>query len=197
MSFLEQRAMKKLLVVVFSCLPVFGQAVYSGHGLNSGAAAYIVSSSGCAAPNYCAYTGTDVIPWGTVPNFGGATNNNATAFDTSYVGHLNSNGSTFSSGNLSPVTRITDSNSLPGTPNANFTAGMGGSGVFTLTNTNSTLVRFDRNGYGLVCVFNPSGANQGHCGAPPSGWSGTAPASGIFITTGQKLKRIVYQQLSG
>jgi hypothetical protein len=138
-----------------------------------------------AAPNFCGYTGTDVIQWGTVPNFGGATNNNATAFDTSYVGHLNSDGSTFSSANLSPVTRITDSISLPGTPNTNFTAGMGGSGVFTLTNTNSTLVRMDRSGYGLVCVFNPSGANQGHCGAPPNGWSGTAPTSGIFITTGQ------------
>jgi hypothetical protein len=48
MSFLEQRAMKKLLAVVFSCLPVFGQAVYSGLGLNSGPAAYIASSSnGC------------------------------------------------------------------------------------------------------------------------------------------------------
>jgi hypothetical protein len=173
--------MKNVLAVVFLCLPAFGQAAYSGLGLYSGSATYAASTgSGCAAPNFCAYTGTDVIPWGTVPNLGGAINNDATAYDTSYVGHGG-----FSSINLSPVTRLTDSVSAAGRTNINFTAGMGGSGVFTLTNTNTTLVRVDQSSLGMICVFAPSGTNQGRCGTPPSGWGGTAPASGIFITTGQ------------
>lgn len=179
--------MKKFLAVIFCCLPAYGQAAYSGLGLYSGSAGYVASSSGsCAAPNFCAYTGIDVIPWGMVPNFGGATNNNVTAYDTSYLGHANSDGSTFSNlALLSPVTRLTDSVSAYGKTNANFNAGMGGSGVFTLTNTNTTLVRADQNSLGLICRFYPSGANQGHCAAPPSGWGGTPPPSGIFITTGQ------------
>jgi hypothetical protein len=179
--------MKKLLAVVLFCLPAFGQAAYSGPGLYSGPAGYVASSGGsCAAPNFCAYTGTDLIPWGTIPNFGGATNNNATAYDTSYLGHTNFDGSTFgNSALLSPVTRLTDSVSAYGKTNANFNAGMGGSGVFTLTNTNTSLVRVDASSMGLVCAFSTAGANQGHCGAPPSGWGGTPPSSGIFITTGQ------------
>jgi hypothetical protein len=173
--------MKKFLVVIFFCLPAFGQAAYSGLGLYSGSATYAASSSSsCAAPNFCAYTGTDVIPWGTVPNFGGSTNNNAAAYDTSYVGRGG-----FSSANLSPITRLTDSVSAYGKTNANFTAGMGGSGVFTLTNTNTSLVRVDQNSLGLICAFNTSGPNQGHCGTPSGGWGGTPPSSGIFITTGQ------------
>src|SRR5271169_2389959 len=86
----ERRAMKRFLAVVFVCLPAFGQATYSGMAVRSGSAAYVASSSGtCAAPNFCAYTGADIIPWGTVPDFGGITNNNATAYDTSYLGHTN------------------------------------------------------------------------------------------------------------
>src|SRR5580704_6991412 len=112
--------MKNVLAIVFFCLPACGQAAYSGSATYAAS-----SSSGCAAPNFCAYTGTDVIPWGTVPNLGGAINNNATAYDTSFVGHGG-----FSSINLSPVTRLTDSVSASGRTNINFTAGMGGSGVF-------------------------------------------------------------------
>src|SRR5664279_4042316 len=155
----EHRAMKKLLAVIFFCLPAFGQAAYSGPGLHSGPAGYVASSGGsCAAPNFCAYTGTDLIPWGTIPNFGGATNNNATAYDTSYLGHTNFDGSTFgNSALLSPVTRLTDSVSAYGKTNANFNAGMGGSGVFTLTNTNTSLVRVDASSVGLVCAFSTAG----------------------------------------
>ena len=171
--------MRKVLAVVIFCLPAFGQAAYSGPGSHSGSGAYVASSA-CAAPNFCAYTGIDVIPWGTVPDFGGATNNNLTAYDTSFVGHGG-----FSSNNLSPVTRLTDSASAYGKTNVNFTAGMGGSGVFTLTNTNTSLVRVDQNSIGMVCIFNTAGPNQGHCGAPSNGWGGSAPASGLFITTGQ------------
>ncbi len=179
--------MKRFLAVVLVCLPAFGQATYSGMAVHSGSATYVTSSSGtCAAPNFCAYTGADIVPWGTVPDFGGITNNNATAYDTSYLGHTNFDGSAFSnSALLSPITRLTDSVSAYGRTNANFTAGMGGSGVFTLTNTNTSLVRIDQNSAGLICLFNTSGPNQGHCGTPSGGWSGTPPSSGIFITTGQ------------
>ncbi len=177
--------MKRFLAVVLFCFPAFGQAAYSGLGLRSGSTVYAVGSS-CAAPNFCAYAGTDIIPWGTVPNFGGATNNNTTNYDTSYLGHTNFDGSTFSnSALLSPITRLTDSVSAYGKTNANFNAGMGGSGVFTLTNTNTSLVRVDQNSLGLICAFNTSGPNQGHCGTPSGGWGGTPPPSGIFITTGQ------------
>ena len=173
--------MKKAWAVVLFCLPAFGQAVYSGFEVYSGSAGYVASSSSsCPAPNFCAYTGIDVIPWGAVPNFGGATNNNTTAYDTSFVGHGG-----FNSSNLSPVTRLTDSVSAYGRTNVNFTAGMGGSGVFTLTNTNTSLVRADQSSLGVICRFYTTGTNQGHCAAPPSGWGGTAPASGIFVTTGQ------------
>jgi hypothetical protein len=180
----EQRAMKKFLAVVVFCLPAFGQAAYSGLTSYSGFATFADFGSNCAAPNFCAYRGTDVIPWGAVPNLGGSTNNNATAYDTSYLGHTNFDGSTFSnSALLSPITRLTDSVSAYGKTNVNFTAGMGGSGVFTLTNTNTTLVRVDQNGFGFICRFNTSGSNQGSCNT--NGWGGTPPSSGIFITTGQ------------
>src|SRR5580658_3830774 len=147
--------MKSVLAAVCICVSAFGQAAYSGLGLYSGSATYASGGNSCVAPNYCAYTGTDVIPWGTIPNLGGAINNNATVYDTSYVGHGG-----FSSANLSPVTRLTDSTSAAGRINVNFTAGMGGSGVFTLTNTNTTLVRTDQSTLGMVCVFAPSGVNQ-------------------------------------
>src|ERR1035437_340864 len=98
----EQKAMKKLLAVVIFCLPAFGQAAYSGRGLYSGSATYVASSSsGCAAPNFCAYNGVDLIPTPPAPSFSasgtnGLQNNGATAYDTSYLGHANWDGSTFS-----------------------------------------------------------------------------------------------------
>lgn len=173
--------MKKLLAVVIFCLPAFGQAAYSGHAGYSGSATYVASSSsGCAAPNFCAYNGVDLIPTPPGPSFSasgtnGLQNNGATAYDTSYLGHANWDGSTFSnSAYLSPVTRLTDAYSAPGRTYANFTAGMGGSGVFTLTNTDTSLVGLDDTSMERVCLFNTSGANQGHC---------TAIGTGIFITT--------------
>lgn len=177
--------MKKFLTVIIFGLPAFGQAAYTGLGLHSGSATYIASdSSGCAAPNFCAYTGVDVIPWGTVPDFGGSLNNNATAYDTSYLGHLNIDGATTFSNSafLSPITRLTDSSSVPGKVNASLTAGQGGSGVFTLTNTNTTLVGVNDNSQEHVCLFNTPGYPS-HC-LPAAAFTGTSkPASGIFITT--------------
>ena len=89
--------MNKLLAVLVLCLPVFGQAKYSGSDLRSGAGIFFGSASGCAAPSFCAYTGVDVIPWGTVPNLSASTNgvqNNATVYDTSFLGHYNLDGIT-------------------------------------------------------------------------------------------------------
>lgn len=185
--------MKRFAAIKTLCLPGFllafqaaGQTTFSGRAMDSGPSIF-ASGNGCVAPNFCAYNGIDVIPWGTVPSLGGAINNGATVYDTSYLGHLNGDGvTTFSnSALLSSVTRLTDSVSAAGKTNVNFAAGMGGSGVFTLTNTNTTLVRADQSSLGMICVFATSGANRGHCGTPPGGWAGTAPASGFFITTGQ------------
>ena len=79
--------MKKMLLVLFLGLPVFGQAAYSNRSTYSGSGSFLTSGNVCAAPNFCAYTGVDVIPWGTVPNLGGAVNNGATVYDSSYLGH--------------------------------------------------------------------------------------------------------------
>src|SRR5260370_30946144 len=132
--------MKRLLAVVLFCFPAFGQAAYSGLGLRSGSSVYAVGS--CAAPNFCAYAGTDIIPWGTVPNFGGATKNNTTNYDTSYLGHTNLDGSTFSnSALLSPISRLTDSGITYGKTNANFNAGIGDTALFKMTNPTTNLVQ--------------------------------------------------------
>jgi hypothetical protein len=172
-----------------ACLIAFqaaGQTTFSGKATDSGQSAF-ASGNACAPPNFCAYNGLDVIPWGTVPVLGGAINNGATIYDTSYLGHMNGDGATTfnNAALLSSVTRLTDSVSAAGKTNVNFAAGMGGSGAFTLTNTNTTLVRTDQSSLGMICAFATSGANRGHCGTPPGGWAGTPPASGVFITTGQ------------
>ncbi len=176
--------MKKFLAVLFYCLPVYclhglGQAAYSGPALYSGSGTYVASSVSCAAPNFCAYNGVDLIPTPTAPNFStsanGLTNNGATAYDTSYLGHKNFDGTNFSSAALlSPITRITDAYSAPDFPLANHTAGMGGSGVFTLTNLDTSLVGIDDSSKERVCLFNTSGSLQGRC---------SPIHSGIFITT--------------
>src|SRR5580704_12001891 len=109
----EQRAMKRFLAVLIFCLPAFGQAVYPGAGSYYGSAVYSLGKS-CAAPNYCAYNGVDLIPAGNPPLLSNSdgTNNGATVYDATYLGHTNFNGSTFSnSALLSPVTRLTDANS--------------------------------------------------------------------------------------
>jgi hypothetical protein len=156
--------MKKFLAVVFLCFPAFGQAAYSGSGLYSGSATYATSGSSCAAPHFCAYNGVDVIPWGTVPDFGGLTNNNATAYDTSFLGYTNFDGSTFSnSAFLSPITRITDASSRPTfIAGISYVAGEGGAGNTVVSNTNTTLLGIDENGAERICVFDKT---TGHCKA--------------------------------
>lgn len=170
----EQTAMKMFLAVVVFCLPAWGQALYSGRGSYQGPAV-IAASNNCTAPNYCAYNGVDVIPEGTPPGLSNSdgTNNGATVYDTSFLGHKNFDGSTFSSSaKLSPITRLTDANSAGVTCNA-YSAGSGGSGAGTLTSTNTTLVGVVCNGAEHIGLFNTSGPNRGHF---------TPIHSGAFIT---------------
>lgn len=165
--------MKMFLTVVAFCLPALGQAVYSGSGSYLGPA--ISNGSNCASPNYCAYNGVDLIPAGTPPNVSNSdgTNNGATVYDTSFLSHKNFDGSTFgNSANLSPITRLTDANSTGVACNA-YSAGAGGSGAGTLTNTATSLVGVGCNGTEHIGLFNPSGSNKGHF---------TPIHSGAFIT---------------
>ncbi len=146
-----------------------------------------VANASCAAPNFCAYTGTDVIPWGTVPNFGGAVGNNSSQYDTSFLGHRNWDGSTFSnSAYLSPITRLTDVNSTAtGIANTSFAAGQGGSAAFFRTNSSTTLVLVEQQGGAdFMGVFN----QPGYAGLflPYSAYSNTGgknPGAGNLITT--------------
>ncbi len=173
--------MKKFLVVVVFCLPAFGQAAYSGLGLYSGSATYVDSSSSCAAPNFCAYDGVDLVPTPDPPDVGGLINNGATVYDTSFIGHTMWNGSIFSnSAYLSPVTRLTDST----TKNAAQSpmAGVGGNGNRILTNTDTSLVDIEITGNRNLCRFNTT---TGHCSS--TGWynNGSYSNTGILITTAQ------------
>jgi len=126
------------------------------------------STSSCSMPNPCAYNGTDVVSWSTAPNLGNAINNGLTVFDTSFLGSgcaggvcHNFDGSAFTNSSLlSPITRLTDSKSVPGVTNGTFVAGQGGSGVIVATNTNTSLVGFSGNGPEYVCLFNTA---TGHC----------------------------------
>src|ERR1035441_3644168 len=127
---------------------------------------------------FTAYNGVDVIPAGTPPTLYTSTglNNNLTVYDTTYNTHINFDGTTFTSGScpgatckLSPVTRITDNNSVSGGNNY-FTAGEGGSGGQTVVNTNTSLVGVTANGAEFIGLFNTS---TGHL---------TTLGSGQFIT---------------
>ncbi len=166
--------MKMFLAVVFSCLPAFGQAAYSGAAAYYGSVGYSIGTS-CAAPNYCAYNGVDLIPAGTPPLLSNSdgTNNDATVYDSTYLGHTNFDGSTFSNAALlSPVTRLTDANSSSKT--CSYAAGQGGSGEFVMVNSDTSLVGVACSGQEFVGLFNPSGANQGHF---------SAIHGGVFIST--------------
>ncbi len=195
--------MKKFLALALFCLPAFGQAAYSGPGFHSGSAGFFAAGSSCAMPTPCTYDGLDLIPPGTPPNVGGALNNYATIYDTSYLGHGMANGvNTFGDATkLSPVTRLTDTISKAvGGSNDVFNAGQGGAGNARLTNTDTTLVGIGSVGGGSqqICRFNPTGTNKGFCSsnslAGSPAWyynktsGGTFPPSDsslLFITEGQ------------
>jgi len=149
-----------LAVVFLGDRVVLGQVVLSGSAMFSGFSQFGYPTGGPLT--YTAYTGVDVIPTPTAPDLGGLTNNGATVYDASFLGHANFDGSTFSnSANLSPVTRITDAYSNPnGTLSGYFNAGQGGAGGRTLSNTDTTLVSLGNNGAQRMCLFD---ASTGHC----------------------------------
>lgn len=118
----------------------------------------------CGPPNYCAYTGTGIALWPTVPDMGGPTKNGRVFYDTSLP-----------SSNPSPVVRCTDATIDPNTTYANQSksAGLGGSGdAEQLFNVDSTLVRFNLSGgSSRIAIFNPVTMV---CGDPITGYAITA-----------------------
>ncbi len=157
-------------LAVLSLLNCVALGQLSGSAALSGAGQF-AGIGGCEMPNPCAYNGVDVIQWGTIPNFAasgsfGELNNYATGYDTSFLGHTNFDGSTFSnSAYLSPIYRVTDQAAIIGNVKQGFGAGQGGSGGRPgLTNTDTTLISISGTGGAYyICRFNPSGPNQGFC----------------------------------
>jgi hypothetical protein len=175
--------------VAFAAVPSVNRYVGGGHkiggGHSLGPAPVVVAGGSCAAPTYCAYDGPDLVASSGPYALGGLVNNYATVYDTSYLGHTNADGTTFSNSSyLSGITRVTDTLSSKTTTD-NFTAGMGGAGNFRLTNLSTTLTAFTDGGQELVCRFNPSGSNKGFCTS--GGWynNGTYSNPTLFITEGQ------------
>jgi len=106
----------------------------------------------CVPPNYCAYSGQDIIQWpNPVPNVGTYARKGTPVYDTSYVAYGEQ------SENLAPVVRCTDVNTEPGGPKykISHSAGQGGTGNGILFNTNSTLLFFGNGGAGEISLFNP------------------------------------------
>ncbi len=136
---------------------------------------------------FVTYNGADLVLPGTAPNLGGATNNKATVFDSSYLGHINTDGTTFSNAAfLSPITRVTDILSAK-TATDTFTAGQGGAGNFPLTNLDTSLIGITDGGQEFLCRFQTVGTNKGFCNqTTQAAWFGTYQPTGIFISTGQK-----------
>jgi hypothetical protein len=123
--------MKRFLpfFLLLCALPVFGQT--------------------CAPPNYCAYTGTDIVtPLATPPNLGQYNNNNAIVYDTSYDSH----GATW----RARVARCTDQNtSSIGLQGASAGQGGGGSGI--MWNTATSLMHINTGlGGSQILFFTPS-----------------------------------------
>src|ERR1700677_3370206 len=169
------------LLIAVCAVPCLGQALFTGSYART--AVDFFGAQACLAPNFCAYSGADLIPTPTPPNFNadvsGLVNNGATSYDTSFLGHLNNDGSIFSnSALLSPLTRITDSVSVVGITCPYNQAGLGGSSDLTLVNTNSSLASFGCGSLQHVCLFNASGSNKGHC---------TAIGTGIYLTTNMNI----------
>ncbi len=155
-------------LAVLSLLNYVALGQLSGSAALSGAGQFAGIDS-CQMPNPCAYNGVDLIQWGTIPNFSlagsyGTLNNYQVGYDTSFIGHTNFDGSTFSnSAYLSPIYRVTDQAAIVGNVKQGFAAGQGSSGGRpNLTNTDTTLISISGTGGAYyIGRFNPSGPNQG------------------------------------
>jgi hypothetical protein len=110
--------MKKFLVVVFFCLPAFGQAAYSGLGMYSGSAAY--GASGCGPGNAygCFVSNTNVINYATpIPSWGPNTCDSTSMTTLSQCGNLTGAGMENTPADFgNTITRCTDVNTN-GNPN--------------------------------------------------------------------------------
>jgi hypothetical protein len=162
------------------------------NGLSRDATGIKIFSGNCygVSSTPIAYDGVNVIQWGTIPNFGGATNNYATGYDDSFLTGCsgpctNFDGTPFSnSANLAPITRLTESTSVCGPANSSLQAGEGDSATFFLFNTATTLIAIGGSG-GARCmgVLNQPGyAGQLLPYSAFSNTGGLQPSAGNFIT---------------
>lgn len=155
---------------------------FSTYGTNQGSSYFDIGAPPCGPPNYCAYSGTDIVQWPALaPDLGGLTKNNAIVYDTSYVAHGQS------ASLLGRVSRCTDALFSPGRDNVGYAASEGGSGSGLLWNTNSTLVHVNvTTGTQTITLFNPTTMV---CGDPTTGKAITQdknlthPGSALAIET--------------
>jgi len=106
--------MKKILAVAFFCLPAFGQAAYSGHGLNSVSAAY--GASVCGPPDYappCSISDTAIHPYSLpIPSWGPNTCDSSSMATLAQCGNLTGAGTVVTTNDdfHAIMTRVTDVN---------------------------------------------------------------------------------------
>jgi hypothetical protein len=131
----------RLMTILLLGLPAAAQTVYSGQ------ARYLNTNSAASAlPTFVGYTGQDIVQWpATVPSAGGATRPGSLIYDTSYPG-----------GTPARIARCTDRSSIPGQPNTQTVAGLGGSGVGVLFNTTDTVLHVTTGtGGDAMILFDP------------------------------------------
>jgi len=106
--------MKKFLVVVLFCLPVFGQAAYSGRGLYSGSAAYGASVCGPGNGYSCFVSNTNVINYATpIPSWGPNTCDSTNMDTLSQCGNLTGGGVVNTPSDFgNAISRCTDMNTI-------------------------------------------------------------------------------------
>jgi hypothetical protein len=106
----EQRAMKKFLVVVFFCLPACGQAAYSGRGLHSGSTAYGASVCGPGNAYACFVSDTNVINYATpIASWGPNTCDSTSMTTLSQCGNLTGVGTQNTPADFgNTIVRVTD-----------------------------------------------------------------------------------------
>ena len=110
--------MKKFLVVVFFCLPAFGQSAYSGLGLYSGSAAYGAPVCGPGNAYACFVSNTNVVPLTVpIPSWGPSTCDSTSMTTLSQCGNLTGVGTQNTPPDFgNTIVRVTDVNTN-GNPN--------------------------------------------------------------------------------
>jgi hypothetical protein len=131
-----------LLTILLFAVSAFAQTGYSGPGQYSGAAVRAAGSG----QSFLGYTGQDIVPWpATIPNAGGATKTGAIIYDPSYPG-----------GTPARIARCTDRSWVADQSNTPAVAGLGGSGVGVLFNTNDTVLHITTGtGSDAMVLFDP------------------------------------------